>query len=377
MHRSGNDFTFIQSLPKGRHAYKFVVDDEWRFAPDQPTVADTAGNINNYIDLTNFKADDDEPISSLRRDSLPNIPWGRTLPDEDEYSKEPPLLPPHLRTIILNSASPDAADPLALPAPAHVCLNHLYCTAIKDGLMVQATSHRYRRKAVTTVFYSATPPSSQSPGGGLMPLPGLLAQQGGSAGGTPMFPRSGGYTTPPGLAMVQAGGGGGGIPPALLHLQGAAVAGSGSSASGSATLSSPAQGGGGGGTFMGLDGASRAPAHALSSVPPPPLPMPSAGGSQGAMGAGSSTGHISGGRPPGYPPLSGDAGHGHGRLGGTGSTGSSGSGSTIGAGHGNHAVPPGGRRASVDAGAYASKVAAAYSTSGGGAGQGGGNYAGY
>ena len=29
MHRSGNDFTYIHNLKKGKHAFKFVVDDEW------------------------------------------------------------------------------------------------------------------------------------------------------------------------------------------------------------------------------------------------------------------------------------------------------------------------------------------------------------
>eukprot|EP00538_Stauroneis_constricta_P014386 CAMPEP_0119560830 /NCGR_PEP_ID=MMETSP1352-20130426/15985_1 /TAXON_ID=265584 /ORGANISM="Stauroneis constricta, Strain CCMP1120" /LENGTH=181 /DNA_ID=CAMNT_0007608891 /DNA_START=160 /DNA_END=701 /DNA_ORIENTATION=- len=43
MHRSGNDFTYIHNLKRGKHAFKFIVDDEWRFAPDQPTVADVEG----------------------------------------------------------------------------------------------------------------------------------------------------------------------------------------------------------------------------------------------------------------------------------------------------------------------------------------------
>ena len=38
MHRSGNDFSYVHNLKRGKHAYKFIVDDEWRFAPDQPTV---------------------------------------------------------------------------------------------------------------------------------------------------------------------------------------------------------------------------------------------------------------------------------------------------------------------------------------------------
>ena len=31
-------------------------------------------------------------------------------------------------------ASPDAADATLLPTPMHVTLNHLFCTAIRDGL---------------------------------------------------------------------------------------------------------------------------------------------------------------------------------------------------------------------------------------------------
>jgi len=56
MHRSGNDFTYIHNLKKGKHAFKFIVDDEWRFAPDQPTVADIEGRINNFMDVSDFVA---------------------------------------------------------------------------------------------------------------------------------------------------------------------------------------------------------------------------------------------------------------------------------------------------------------------------------
>lgn len=54
MHRSGNDFSYVHNLKRGKHAFKFIVDDEWRFAPDQPTVADIEGRINNFIDVTEF-----------------------------------------------------------------------------------------------------------------------------------------------------------------------------------------------------------------------------------------------------------------------------------------------------------------------------------
>lgn len=54
MHRSGNDFSYVHNVKRGKHAYKFIVDEEWRYAPDQPTVADIEGRINNFIDVSDF-----------------------------------------------------------------------------------------------------------------------------------------------------------------------------------------------------------------------------------------------------------------------------------------------------------------------------------
>ena len=186
MHRSGNDFTYIHNLKRGKHAFKFIVDDEWRFAPDQPTVADIEGRINNFIDVTDFKAytgdrefekekaaaeygylgeetppaadaasadeSDDETDLSKRPDKDGEV-FSQTMPDMDEYTKEPPPLPPHLRHIILNKP-PQLQDTAALPVPQHVALNHLYCTAIKDNMMVLGITQRYKTKFATTVYYS-------------------------------------------------------------------------------------------------------------------------------------------------------------------------------------------------------------------------------
>ena len=181
MHRSGNDFTYIHNLKKGKHAFKFIVDDEWRFAPDQPTVADIEGRINNFIDVSDFKPytgdrhfeDHLDGAAAITVSSVGVIGPGvegeegkdgvmvdkedelfkQTMPDLDEYTKEPPPLPPHLRHIILNKA-PQLSDTAALPVPQHVALNHLYCTAIKDNMMVLGVTQRYKTKFVTTVYYS-------------------------------------------------------------------------------------------------------------------------------------------------------------------------------------------------------------------------------
>lgn len=183
MHRSGNDFTYIHNLKRGKHAFKFIVDDEWRFAPDQPTVADIEGRINNFIDVTDFKAYtgdrefekekaaadygyiggevDTEKLgdTSEESDDMGTRPdkdgevFSHNMPDLDDYTKEPPPLPPHLRHIILNKP-PQLQDTAALPVPQHVALNHLYCTAIKDNMMVLGITQRFKTKFVTTVYYS-------------------------------------------------------------------------------------------------------------------------------------------------------------------------------------------------------------------------------
>mmetsp|Transcript_10 Transcript_10/g.34 ORF Transcript_10/g.34 Transcript_10/m.34 type:complete len:315 (-) Transcript_10:3606-4550(-) len=163
MRRSGADFLYIRELKKGKHAYKFIVDDEWRFAPDQPTVADPHGYINNFVDLTNFDCIFDaetKPLSNkdkITDDSL----YVSFCPDPEDpqwYAKEPPPLPPHLRQIILNTAqSNDSLAAKSMQVPQHVTLNHLYCAAIKENLMVLGVTQRYREKFVTTVFYSPLP----------------------------------------------------------------------------------------------------------------------------------------------------------------------------------------------------------------------------
>ncbi|GBG26623.1 5'-AMP-activated protein kinase subunit beta-1 [Hondaea fermentalgiana] len=163
MRRSGNDFLYIRELKRGKHAYKFIVDDEWRFAPEQPTVADPYGNINNFVDLSDFKETYGADMKSLHNkdhitdDSL----YGNFHPDPEDpqwYAKEPPPLPPHLRHIILNTPqTDDCLVAKSMQVPEHVTLNHLYCSAIKENLMVLGVTQRYKEKFVTTVFYSPLP----------------------------------------------------------------------------------------------------------------------------------------------------------------------------------------------------------------------------
>ena len=158
MHKSGNDFSYVHNLKRGKHYFKFIVDEEWRYDLDQATVPDQNGQTTNFIDVTDFAPyiGDDSFFEKSKERKIPDEEFRQLIPDLDEYTKEPPTLPPHLRHIILNKPSP-STDPLALPAPQHVSLNHLYCTAIKDGMMVLGATQRYKDKYFTVVFYSVMP----------------------------------------------------------------------------------------------------------------------------------------------------------------------------------------------------------------------------
>ncbi len=90
MHRSGNDFTYVHNLKRGKHAFKFIVDDEWRYAPDQPTIADVEGQINNFIDISDFVpyiGDDNFFIKSKDR-KITDDDFRQNIPDLDDYTKE-------------------------------------------------------------------------------------------------------------------------------------------------------------------------------------------------------------------------------------------------------------------------------------------------
>src|SRR5690606_23709401 len=57
LNKSEKDFTTILDLPPGVHQYKFLVDNKWKHAPDQPMTTDLKGNINNCLEVKTFTLD--------------------------------------------------------------------------------------------------------------------------------------------------------------------------------------------------------------------------------------------------------------------------------------------------------------------------------
>ncbi|KAF6034259.1 PRKAB2 [Bugula neritina] len=165
--KSTENFYTIVELPEGEHHYKYYVDGQWVIHPNEPTVTDSHGNLNNIVRV---KKSDFEIIDALETDGnsvLPKSDGSHISPDypQTEYGQEiptrklsdrnvgPPVLPQHLLQVILNKDISPHLEPGLLPEPNHVMVNHLYALSIKDGVMVLSDTSRFRKKCVTTLLY--------------------------------------------------------------------------------------------------------------------------------------------------------------------------------------------------------------------------------
>ncbi len=149
--------------------YKFIVDGEWKYDPNQPAMFDGMGNVNNVIEVHEYVPENLDSLSGFEPPPSPVARFGARFISQrcvcarqhaslfisavclrprrrvsalsacvcarsyscppmvaEDYAKEPHMLPPHLQLTLLNV--PPAIDAHAvLPRPQHVILSHLYC----------------------------------------------------------------------------------------------------------------------------------------------------------------------------------------------------------------------------------------------------------
>ncbi|CAD8057293.1 unnamed protein product [Paramecium sonneborni] len=195
----GGEFSIVIPLPKGIHHYKFIVDGDWRFSPDDPTTADEHGNINNVIDTTKVENKAKEFMESSQQfkpEKSPNdsiIQNQKQVIQDFNFNDKAPPVPPHLLKYYyieekekklnnmwnkdirpqgqmeLEDAKPSISqqeifDHLiqifsnvnSLSPPPHVNLNHLACltTNKNSPFSVYALTHRFKAKHTTIKFYT-------------------------------------------------------------------------------------------------------------------------------------------------------------------------------------------------------------------------------
>mmetsp|Transcript_8523 Transcript_8523/g.14632 ORF Transcript_8523/g.14632 Transcript_8523/m.14632 type:complete len:261 (-) Transcript_8523:724-1506(-) len=153
LQRTGKDFTIVKLMPPGVYQYKFIVDGEWKYDPNQPAMFDEMGNVNNVIEVHEYVPENLDSLSGFEPPPSPPSSYSCPPAATEDYAKEPPMVPPHLQLTLLNV--PPAQDAQAvLPRPQHVILSHLYCQKGQAGnALVVGTTQRYKSKYVTTVIY--------------------------------------------------------------------------------------------------------------------------------------------------------------------------------------------------------------------------------
>lgn len=166
---STHDFSAVLELPPGTHRLKFIVDDEWKCSNDLETATDPDGNLVNYLQV--MDEEEEERLGEGEEDMVSSTEsideeYTNTIPPEllalsestesdgqrkssadwEKKQPQPPILPPHLDKVLLNSQTVSEEDNSVLQEPNHVTLNHLYACSIKDNVMALATTTRYRKK---------------------------------------------------------------------------------------------------------------------------------------------------------------------------------------------------------------------------------------
>ena len=181
MQTSGKDHSILLVLPSGIYHYKFIVDGELRFIPDLPHMAYETGHTVNILDVSvskqstctfffpfslarikillmmpismfqDYIPEIVEGVSEFEAPPSPNSSYGGSFPVDEDYAKEPPMLPPQLHLTVLGSREAEGSS----TKPQHVVLNHLFIEKgwASQSLVALGLTHRFQSKYVTVVLY--------------------------------------------------------------------------------------------------------------------------------------------------------------------------------------------------------------------------------
>lgn len=150
LRRTDKDFTVMKVLPSGLYHYRFIVDGQWRYAPDFPFECDYTGNVFNVLDLQDIIPEVLNNTSWLEAPSSPESSYSSAPFSSEDFNEKLLDLPPLLQQTPLDQPSSSAK-----PLPA--VLNHLYIQKSRSSqsMVALSSTHRFRTKYVTAVLYKS------------------------------------------------------------------------------------------------------------------------------------------------------------------------------------------------------------------------------
>ncbi|KAJ9176774.1 hypothetical protein P3X46_012053 [Hevea brasiliensis] len=156
LHKVGKDFVILKMLPSSVFRYRFIVDDQLRYAPDLPWECDESGTAYNILDVQEDIPEAPESLSEFETPSSPVTSYDNESLDDNDFSKQPPDMPPQLQLTLLNHRSSAVESHQSLPRPSPSVLNHLYIQNNRGQPVALGSTHRFLQKYVTVVLYKPT-----------------------------------------------------------------------------------------------------------------------------------------------------------------------------------------------------------------------------
>ncbi|KDP29930.1 hypothetical protein JCGZ_18499 [Jatropha curcas] len=153
LHRSGKDFVILKMLPSGVFRYHFIVDELLRYAPDLPLECDDSGIAYNILDVQEDVPEAPESLLEFENPPSPVTSYNNESLDDNDFSKQPPDIPPQLQLTLLNDRSSAVESQQSLPRPRHAVLNHLYIQNNQAQPVALGSTGRFLQKYVTVVLY--------------------------------------------------------------------------------------------------------------------------------------------------------------------------------------------------------------------------------
>ena len=183
-HPKDNLYKFKLELKRDKYEYKFIIDNSWQFSKYQETRNDGKGNINNFIDLTNYnkQINDIKKTKKIKKkkkkkkkEKIEKVEsFGVLFPTKEELNTEAPITQElYLKSFFINEATnqnnigeknyfkysnresyTEEKSYRNLLFSPHVNLNHTMRFCDNKDILQVGLSYRFRNKDCTLVYYS-------------------------------------------------------------------------------------------------------------------------------------------------------------------------------------------------------------------------------
>ena len=194
---SPDSFILTLNLPRGRHEYKYKVDNQWKFN-EKDEICNNNGNINNVLDTSNWEItvinteertiaqstnytdtyydNSNKNLEKIKNDDISKMKYSNKVPEIDKFSEKIPALPGHYQACeninllsnqkyigdkkLLGSSENDIlSENLAykkIEKVHHEQINHLITNndkKLSEKKAICSITSRYRFKFTTFVYY--------------------------------------------------------------------------------------------------------------------------------------------------------------------------------------------------------------------------------